>query len=78
MYLFHLALLALALVLSDHDTHQRVLTIQQVADELQVSRRTVYTLISKGDLQSIKVGHSRRVPRSVLDEFISPTPADPA
>lgn len=71
MLLFHIAFLALSLTLSDHDTRPLTLTVDQVADHLQVSKRSVFNLIQKGELKSFKVGGSRRVTWQALDEFIS-------
>lgn len=44
-------------------------TVNQVAEIMHVSNRTVYNLISSGELRSLKVGGSRRIPKSCLDEF---------
>lgn len=39
----------------------RLLTIPQVASQLRVSERTVYRLISSGDLRPLKVRGATRV-----------------
>ena len=43
----------------------------EVARRLGVSMATVSRLIARGDLKSITVLSSRRVPRASLEEFIS-------
>lgn len=51
-------------------TGTALLTVSEVAEELRVSRSTVYGLIAGGGLPSIKVGSSRRVARSAMLEWI--------
>lgn len=45
------------------------LRIDEVAKEFDVSRRTVERLIQKGEIQSFKVGDTRRVPAEELDRI---------
>jgi excisionase family DNA binding protein len=45
------------------------LTIPEVARELRVGRTTVYRLIGSGELPSILVGGSRRVPAEALSAY---------
>jgi excisionase family DNA binding protein len=47
----------------------RWLTVADTARSLRLSQRTVYTLLKRGDLKSVKVGRSRRVLASELDAF---------
>jgi len=49
---------------------QKLLTIPEAAEILRVSRRTVYELMRKGSLSSLKVGGQRRIPAAVLDRWI--------
>jgi excisionase family DNA binding protein len=51
-------------------TEQEFLTIDQVAERLQVSYRTVYRLIENGKLRAIRVGDLYRIPLSAFDEFV--------
>lgn len=48
----------------------RLFTTDQIAERLAVSKRTVYTLIQRGELRSVTVGRARRIPAKSLDEFI--------
>lgn len=48
-----------------------MLTIPEVAKELRVGRTSVYRLISTGELPSVLVGGSRRVPSEALDRYIA-------
>ncbi|MBS1724175.1 MAG: helix-turn-helix domain-containing protein [Armatimonadetes bacterium] len=47
------------------------LTVQEVMAELRLGSRTsVYALLRSGQLESIRVGRSRRIPRRSLEAFI--------
>jgi excisionase family DNA binding protein len=48
-----------------------IMTPDQVAEYLQVSRATVYRLIRAGELDAVRVGRSYRVRREALQEFLS-------
>ena len=47
----------------------RMLKVEQVADRLQVDRATVYRLLKRGELESVKVGRARRVTEQALADF---------
>jgi excisionase family DNA binding protein len=47
-----------------------LLTPAEVAEVLSVSRSVVYDLIAAKEFRSIKVGRSRRVLRTSLDEYV--------
>jgi excisionase family DNA binding protein len=47
-----------------------LLTPEQAAAELGIGRTRMYTLIAEGEVDSVKVGRSRRVPRQALVEYI--------
>ncbi|MBA3639355.1 MAG: helix-turn-helix domain-containing protein [Acidobacteria bacterium] len=49
---------------------------QEAADQLRVSRAKTYELISSGQIPSIKVGSSVRIPAGALREWISQQLAD--
>lgn len=46
------------------------LTVAETAEQLRISRRTVFALIDRGQLQSIKVGRTRRIPRHALLDYL--------
>lgn len=50
-------------------THE-ALTVPEVMGALRLSRFKVYDLIRSKQLQSIKIGRSRRVPADALHTFI--------
>ena len=46
-----------------------LLTVTQAARALSIGRTTLYTLISTGELASIKIGAARRVPLTALHDY---------
>ena len=48
-----------------------LLTVPEAAEALGVSRSVVYELMDRGDLRNIKIGRSRRVLVTSLEEFIA-------
>lgn len=51
-------------------THGRLLTVQQVADWLNVRTAYVYRLTSSGRLRSVHVGRHVRIPETAVLAFI--------
>ena len=49
----------------------KLLTVQEVADRLGVSRGKAYELLYKGEIQSLTIGRTRRVSQGALAEFIA-------
>ncbi|WP_338765893.1 helix-turn-helix domain-containing protein [Nocardia vulneris] len=47
------------------------MTVQQAADELEVSRYSIYQLLWSGEVQSVKVGRCRRIVRQSFDAYLS-------
>jgi excisionase family DNA binding protein len=47
-----------------------LLTIEEAADALSMSRRFIYMLVATHQIYTIKLGRSRRVPVKALQEFI--------
>ncbi|MEY8351716.1 helix-turn-helix transcriptional regulator [Lachnospiraceae bacterium 54-53] len=48
-----------------------LLSAQEIAEILKISRNTVYELIKRGELNSSKVGKQVRVPRSEVNAYLS-------
>jgi excisionase family DNA binding protein len=46
-------------------------TAEEAAELLKISRCKVYDLLRNRDLRSIKIGGSRRIPRSALEEYVA-------
>ena len=49
----------------------KLLTLQQVADRLQVSKSSVYNWLRSGRLRAVKAGKLWRVPESALEDFLA-------
>jgi excisionase family DNA binding protein len=45
--------------------------VENVAKELDVSRAQVYKLLASGEIRSLKIRGSRRIPESAIREFIA-------
>jgi excisionase family DNA binding protein len=48
----------------------RFLTVAEVAAVLRVSKMTVYRLVHSGELASVRVGRSFRVPERAVNEYL--------
>ncbi len=51
---------------------------EEAAEALGVSRARLYELMTRGDIRSVKIGASRRVPADDLRAYVSRLRADPA
>ncbi len=51
-------------------TWRLLLTIPQVQDELGIGRSSVYEMIKSGQLSTIHIGRSVRIPRAALEEWL--------
>jgi excisionase family DNA binding protein len=47
-----------------------MLTAEEAAEELRIGRTRMYALIATGEVVSVKVGGSRRVPRDELVAYV--------
>jgi excisionase family DNA binding protein len=48
-----------------------LLTVPEAMTALRLSRATVYDLIRSGELGSVKVGRSRRIPTQAVTTFVA-------
>ena len=48
-----------------------LLTAEEVADELRIARSRVFDLVARGELQSVKIGRSRRITREALENYVA-------
>lgn len=48
----------------------RYLTVAEVAEEMRVSKMTVYRLVQAGQLPAVRVGRSYRVPEDALRVYL--------
>jgi excisionase family DNA binding protein len=49
---------------------KRYLTPAELSEELGIGIRTVYTLISEGQIPHVRLRRSIRIPSSVMDELL--------
>lgn len=56
----------------------QLLKLREVASVLRISRTALYDLIAKGQLESVKIGRSRRVLAEDLERFIRSLKEDQA
>lgn len=47
-----------------------LLTIAEARHLLRIGHTTIYKLLGSGELESIKIGGARRIPRAALDAFV--------
>lgn len=47
-----------------------LLTPERAAEQLDIGRTTVYGLIAAGELESVRIGRSRRVPADALVAYV--------
>lgn len=51
----------------------KLLTRAEAQQILRVSKSTMYTMLRTGEIPSIRVGHTYRIPESALDAFLNHT-----
>lgn len=50
-----------------------LLTVGEMASVLRIGRNPAYQLVKDGNIQSIRVGRSIRIPRNALIQFVERT-----
>jgi excisionase family DNA binding protein len=53
------------------DTSNAFLTVRELAALLRISRKTAYLLVKTGEIPSVKVGGSYRIPRAELERQLA-------
>ena len=51
-------------------SEMRFLTVAEVATLMRVSKMTVYRLLERGEIASVRVGRSFRVPENAVHEYL--------
>ena len=46
-------------------------SVEQAAQRLQIGRSTVYSLVARNKLESVKIGKLRRIPAAALDDYVA-------
>ena len=49
---------------------RRLYRVEEVARIMQIGRSKVFDLMRSGELASVKIGGSRRVPASAIDRYL--------
>jgi excisionase family DNA binding protein len=57
---------------------QQLLTVEETARRMSLSRTTIFGLVRTGRLASVKIGKARRIPESAIDEFVAELRTHPA
>jgi excisionase family DNA binding protein len=52
------------------DVDKLLYTPVEAAHAFGVSRSTIYVLIANGDVQSVRIGNSRRIPAAALRRYV--------
>ncbi|MHB8397916.1 MAG: helix-turn-helix domain-containing protein [Candidatus Limnocylindrales bacterium] len=47
-----------------------LLDIVEAADRLSISRSKLYALVAAGEVESVKIGKSRRIPAAAINRFV--------
>lgn len=55
---------------TDADRTRLLLTVEEAAEALSLGKTKVYELISAGQIETVQIGRSRRVPVDALDAFV--------
>lgn len=52
------------------NNYPEVITVEELLDILSIGRNTPYRLLKAGEIKSIKIGHTYRIPILSVKEFI--------
>jgi len=63
--------------MSTANTDPHVLTVEEAADFLRVGRSAAYEAVRRGEIPSVRIGRSIRIPRHRLEEMIGAQPFTP-
>ena len=51
-------------------SHTLLLTIKEVAIELQISKKTISRMVQKGEIPSLRIGRNIRIPTDQLKDWV--------
>ena len=54
-----------------------VLRVEDLTQMLSIGRNTAYALVRSGEIRSIRIGKSYRIPKEAIEEYISKHQASP-
>jgi excisionase family DNA binding protein len=51
-------------------TEPDIYTVEEIAEKLRVSPRTVYRMVQRGEIRGLRVGDLYRIPRESFEAFM--------
>ncbi len=55
---------------SESNNLPKVLNVKDLAEALFISQNTAYNLVRSGQIHSIRIGRTYRIPREAVEEFL--------
>lgn len=52
-------------------TQPLVYTVAEAADALRIGRSKLYELLASGEIESIHIGRSRKIPATALSDYVN-------
>ena len=49
-----------------------LMTVEELAEHLRLTKRTIYRLLKKGNIPAVKVGHEWRFDKEAIDKWLQP------
>ncbi|MCK4354257.1 MAG: helix-turn-helix domain-containing protein, partial [Dehalococcoidia bacterium] len=50
----------------------QLMTVEELAEYLRITKRTIYRLLKKGNIPAVKVGHKWRFDKETIDNWLHP------
>lgn len=57
--------------ITEQPTPRQMLTVEQAAAALGIGRTSMFALIKSGEVTSVRIGHSRRVPADAIAAYVA-------
>jgi len=54
------------------DDMARLMNVEEMAEHLRLTKRTIYRLLKKGNIPAVKVGHKWRFDKDAIDKWLQP------
>lgn len=59
-----------SIFMSENNEMVQVLTVEDLARILAISKNTAYDLVRSGKIRSVKIGRTYRIPKAALEEYL--------
>jgi excisionase family DNA binding protein len=56
--------------MAGQNTERLLLRVREAAEALGISRSATYRLIESGELESVRIGHARRIPVDAVADYV--------